>query len=888
MDTLSKLVCVYLFLFVTNNFGQKIILSGTIKDSISKPIARVSIVVSYKKNETIILAYTISNSDGSFSLSLNKDVKQNDLWLSYRHVAYEVKKVKYKNKSQNIRISLKEKSNILQEVILKAKKAIEIKGDTITYQVDGIKKGKDYSIEEVINRIPGVKISENGQISYNNRIISHLYINGVDLLEGRYNIATRGIPAGVVKEIDIMKNHNHARIDKGVTDSDNVAFNLKIKKDHSIVFGSGKADVGLPVLIRNAEITPIYLKENFQDIASLKTNNIGKSLRNNGVNLTVSNRDFVVLEGNLPNILNEPNTNGTLISNKYWLDNNSLSLTNDALIKSNENLILKVGASYNRNDNKLSRITTQSFFFDKDTTIVNNSIKNELNKESYYVGFVQEINNKQLFLKNKTIIKGENSNGLSNIIQNDNFLDYIYKDETKSIKNLTEFKTKIKNKIINSGILINYIKSKENIAVLPSVFNNEIPSSNNPEQTNQHINIAQFSLGGYADYNFKIGKLNTKIKQRVNWRRESLRSSLAQSKNSIEEELQFPFKSDFMLNTFQATTSFENSLKVKKFKFTFNPSINYIHLQKEERFSPALNINKNYFLFQPRASVKYKIDYQWNLSLLGNYSTSVSRFSQLYNGIILKNYRNLYRNPEKINVTRNMFGVFNVGYTNILEGFLFSNSSKLSQSNSDFILSSSIDSNGLIQTEAIKLPNKRINLTNSTNLTKSFFRILKTDLSYTFDKFISNQIFNSIEQKTNSIIHSINVGVNIDNNTWYGFKYKGLARFGKSKSVGFNTSNTFLKHNFEFDFYTSSKTRINLESESVFTSFSSSDFNNKNTLFNTSFYYKPSKKIFIRASFRNIFNEPFFSTLQSNSNFVSESKFSLRPRQFTIGLNFSF
>lgn len=162
-----------------------------------------------------------------------------------------------------MKIFLKERSNFLNEVILKAKKNIEIRGDTISYIVDGIKKEKDYTIEEVINRIPGVEIKENGQISYNNRIISHLYINGVDLLEGRYNIATKGIPADTVEEINIMKKHNHARIDKGITDSEDVAFNLKIKKNHSLIFGTGKAEIGTPILQRNLEVTPIYLKDNF-------------------------------------------------------------------------------------------------------------------------------------------------------------------------------------------------------------------------------------------------------------------------------------------------------------------------------------------------------------------------------------------------------------------------------------------------------------------------------------------------------------------------------------------------------------------------------------------------------------------------------------------------
>ena len=888
MNTLLKLICFYFFLFVATNFAQNITLKGHILDSISKPISGVSVIISYDKDEANILAYTTSNKNGEFLLNFAKNTNLNEFWVSFRHLSYEIKINNYKNESQNLKITLKERSNILEEVILRTKKNVEIRGDTISYKVDGLKKEKDYTIEEVISRIPGVEIKENGQISYNNRIISHLYINGVDLLEGRYNIATRGIPADAVEDIDIMQKHNHARIDKGITDSEDVAFNLKIKKNHSLVFGSGKAAIGLPVLQRNLEATPIYLKENFQDIASAKTNNIGNSLQNNGVNLTASKRDFSELETNLPDILIEPNTNGTLISNKYWLDNNSISITNDALIKTGENLILKAGINYNQNVNNLKSLASQSYFFDNDTTFVNNSSKNELIKENFYAGLVQEINKKELYLKNKFIFETENSKGVSNIIQNENVLDYFYRDKMKAIKNLTEFKTKINKRIINSGLLINYAVSSENIEVLPSVFNNEIPSNNNPDQTNQKIDINQFSFGGYSAYNFDIGKLKSEIKQKVNWSSESLKSNLSQSENSIEEELQFPFKSYFKLTTFESNTSFVSNLDFKKFKFTLNPNLIYTNLHLQENFSTSQNKNKSYFFLQPRAKLNYKINYQWHLTLTGNYITTISRFPQLFNGIVLKDYRSIFRNPEKINVTRTGIGLFNIGYSNILKGFLFSNSSSFSESNSDFILSSSIDASGLVQMEAINLPNKSINLNNTTNLTKSFFRILKTDLKYKFDKIISNQIFNNIEQNTNSTIHTINVGINIDNNTWYGFKYNGLVRLGNNKANGFNTSNTFFKHNLEIDFYTSSKSRINFETESVFTSFSASDINNKNSLFNMSFFYKPSKKLFFTASLNNVFNEQFFSTIDSNTNYVSEYKFSLRPRQFTVGLSFSF
>lgn len=888
MKTFLKVLCFFLFLCSTNLLAQNISITGSVVDSLFKAIPRASVIASYNKNEATILGYATTKSNGTFVLNLKKNSKYKTIWLSFRHIAYGTQRIEYPNTSQHIRVSLTAQNNFLEEVILKAKKEVEIKGDTITYHVKTLKKEKDYSIEEVINRIPGVKIAENGQISYNNRIISHLYINNVDLLEGRYNIATRGIPAGAVEEIDILKNHNHARIDKGITDSEDVAFNLKIKKDHSLIFGSGKGDIGLPFVTHNLEGTPIYLKENFQDIASVKTNNIGKSLQDNGVSLTMGNSNFNQLDINSIDVLNAPNINGSSISNRYWLDNNSFSFTNDALIKSGKNLLLKAGVHYNNNDNALERTSNQTYFLGKDSTVIDSRTKSELKRKKYYVGLVQEYNTKKLYLKNKLVINGENSEGVSNISQNNNLLDYYYKDETKSIKNTTTFKTKINNQIINSGVLLKCIKSKEQIDVLPSVFNTEIPNSGTPQQTNQKINTEQFSIGGYSAYNFKIGKFKSQLKQKINWKRESLTSNLGQLENSVKKQLSFPFTSNFKLNTFESTTSLKSVLSFNKLTITFNPNIKYIHLDKQEYLSATEKVQNSYVFFQPETALRYKIDHQWNLSLIGNYLSSVSRFSQLYNGLVLKNYRSLYRNPEKINVTRNTFGIFSIGYSNVLKGMFFRNSTSLSTSESDYVLSSSLDSNGLIQIEALNLPNKRIYLTNTTSLTKSFFRILKTDLKYRINKAESNHVFNKIPQKITSIVHSVNVGIGLDNNTWYGINYNSTVNFSTVKSNGFSTSNTFLKHNLDLDFYTSSKTRFNLGIESVFTSFTSSNVTNKNTLFNAAFYYKPSKKLFLRAAFNNIFNEKFFTTIQSSSNFVSESQFSLRPRQFTIGLNFSF
>jgi hypothetical protein len=874
-------------LVLAQTASGQVVFNGVVQDSLKKPIAFASIIASFTEDENEIDAYTTTNSQGEFTLKINKESSQLLVWVTYRHTSYAVKKMRYSYKSQQVTVELTEQKNVLDEVILNAKKEIELKGDTLTYNVAGLKKEKDYTIEEVLRRIPGVTIEESGQIKYKDNPIKHLYINGVDLLEGRYNIATRGIPADAVEEVDIMQKHNHERINIGKRDSDDVAFNLKIKKDHSLVFGSVRGDVGAPLLTAKAEATPIYIKDTFQDIASVKVNNMGESLQYNGMSLTSGNYDLTSNLLNNLTILRAPRIDGSVISNRYWLDNESVSLTNDALLKGKRDLILKAGANYNFNDNQLETSQQAVFFFGQDSTVVNRTDRNRLTTNDYYAGLVQELNRDKLYFKNKITIKGQQSTGSSNIVQNDSPLDYGYRNKTLNLANLTSLKFNIRENVVDAGIYIEHTVTTENGTVTPAVFTTSIPGNTNLNTTQQQLAASQFNTGAFIGYDFKIGNVKNQLKQSINYRTESLETDLSQLAIPQPVSEPFPLTSDFQLNSLTTQTSWNTTIKHKKITISLYPSLQFINLDKREFAAPALNTKASYLFLQPAASLDYKFDHQWNATLQGNYTSRVSRFEQLFNALVLTDPTGLFRNPDAINETRDLSFSGFIAHTNILKGLIVSNRSEYRRSESDFTLSSRLDAAGQLQVDAVQIPNLATQVTNTTRLNKRFFKILKTEWSYVYNLFLNEQIFNGLEQNARNTSHAFSTELGIDNNTWYGITYKGLYNLGNSRAAGFNASNTFIKHDLILDLYTSDKSRINVGMESVATSFSSSDDTNSNTLFNMSFHYKPSNKLFLRASLNNIFNERFFSTAQSSANVISQSQFALRPRQFTIGLNYS-
>ena len=81
----------------------------------------------------------------------------------------------------------------VSEITVKAK-PIKIKGDTIQYLLTTYKKEGDRTLADVLARVPGFDVNkENGEIQYEGKSISNFYIEGMDLMGGKYGLATKVI-----------------------------------------------------------------------------------------------------------------------------------------------------------------------------------------------------------------------------------------------------------------------------------------------------------------------------------------------------------------------------------------------------------------------------------------------------------------------------------------------------------------------------------------------------------------------------------------------------------------------------------------------------------------------------------------------------------------------
>ena len=88
-------------------------------------------------------------------------------------------------------------------------------------------------------------VSQNGGISYMGKPISQFNIEGMDLLGGKYNLATRNIPADYVTQVEIVRNHHSRRVEKDVP-SNEVSMNIKLSNKAKFKpFGQEEAGAGI-------------------------------------------------------------------------------------------------------------------------------------------------------------------------------------------------------------------------------------------------------------------------------------------------------------------------------------------------------------------------------------------------------------------------------------------------------------------------------------------------------------------------------------------------------------------------------------------------------------------------------------------------------------------
>ena len=250
-------------------------IKGRVLNSEQEPLAAVTVTL-HPVGSQSILTYAMTAGDGTFTLKSNN--VPDSVTVSVRAMTIESQSKSIKSDVGFVEFVVKEKTTELKEIIVQAPK-IRQTGDTLNYSVSSFLDETDRSIGDVLKKLPGIQVLSSGQILYQNKEISKFYVEGLDLLQGKYGIATNNIDAKQVATVQVLENHQPIKVLSGVEIPDNAAINLKLKQSSlGAFFLTAQAGAGLPPILLSNELVGIRFTRNQQNMLVYKGDNTGRDI----------------------------------------------------------------------------------------------------------------------------------------------------------------------------------------------------------------------------------------------------------------------------------------------------------------------------------------------------------------------------------------------------------------------------------------------------------------------------------------------------------------------------------------------------------------------------------------------------------------------------------
>lgn len=624
-----------LLFFITLSSLAQVKVTGKITDSSKNPLPSVLV-----KNINIVtkkmVGYVQSDADGKFTITAEVGSS-----IQIKALGYGAKNILVTEKMGFQNIVLHDDAVALKEVTVKADK-VKIIGDTIKYLLSTYAHKGDRTLSDVLSRVPGFEVNKaNGQISYDGKPISNFYIEGLDMLGGKYGIATNTLPQGDIATVEVMKHHQPIRVlDEFVYSDDNV-LNIKMKngaKAHWISTFNGSVGVKSKGGLWSFEGFAMRIKPKWQMMLTYKTNNTGKEITRECENLL--NLDDI--NGRLTDLISLPVSFSAL--GQRSLFNRSHALTMNMLSKINENSQVNLQMVYTNDRKETWTQRTTEYYRENNNKIVDNNKQYLEKSNNLYTLLKYENNANNHYFKNT--ISGDlqwkeqwlTETGTEPHALNSNIPDFTLKDNLYLIKKYGKH-------------LVSF-HSNNVMQVRPQhLFSDTIY-----QDLNQHF----YETNTYVQGGLNTGKFNLFASFGINAAWYDFSSHLHHVPDSLGI---VEGKSKFSFCQLYALPSLEYHISDFNFRLLTKLESNY--------YKYSLGDGKSKYNVSPELHVHWNVTPRLTLALHGEISTEQVNINQFYPTLVLQDYEYINKGYCDYQVRRSKSVKLKVVYRNALKGVHF-------------------------------------------------------------------------------------------------------------------------------------------------------------------------------------------------------------------------
>ena len=690
---------VMLLLALTAICGEtkaQIVIEGSVTDSLGMAVDAY-VTVSPKGTGNII-GFADTDAKGHYKLEIKTTADSLTVTASGLTIGNHVKFVA--NRSQRIDFRTRQKAIELKEVSIKADK-IRQHGDTISYLVGAYQQQGDRVIGDVLKRMPGIEVSENGAIKFNGKSIRKFYVEDMDLLQGRYGLATNNINASDVATVQVLEHHQPIKALQDRTLTDDVAINLKLKDAAkgtiaiNTMLGGGWQQSGpwrldsRPLTdgqtvigsnpLWSAEVVGMYFAKRRQNMTLYKGNNTGDDVSKE-LTSHYSNINSVSLYPFCP--MNVVMPSGAGLPQKRTFDNHSHIATVNHLEKVGKDSEITMNIAYHNDDIRREGTSESDRFISDDSrliTIETLTSRTHLNDLSGNLRYMW--NAKDGFLANVIKFDGSwNSDKVEGLLASQltgphskNYgserTHQHFDRPSLAVSNTTNLIKNVGRHTLDLHFSAGYAQRPNTLTVGVDSLNAEQEVFNN-HAYQQDIKSHHINTNFHTNYNFRFGDFTLAYGVIANASFHGIETDLDGFTPPTDGIASSQLRNDLWYNTYELTLGQHYKWERGGWRVSLGCPLNLYTQTLDDRIRDDKH-SYTHLLVSPNFSTSYEWR-DWSGNINASYFKNVGDPGGIYSGYIMNNYRAFQRSyVEQLSETDRVGAGANIAYRSALNAMFF-------------------------------------------------------------------------------------------------------------------------------------------------------------------------------------------------------------------------
>lgn len=606
------------------------LLSGRVCDAATgKPLDAANVVV--LRGDRAV-AFAITDEKGTFSIPLN--LSPDTLMLSVHLMGYTAFLERIGSRTL-FDIQLELSPIQLKEVTIRPGR-VWGRSDTLRYDASKFLRENDKTVEDLMKRLPGIQVDDDGKIQYRGKEIGTMYVEGLDLMDSRYRTVSRNLSAQSVKEVEVLDNHQRIKALAGKVPTDIADVNIKLKdnfKDKWTFKPKMAAGFSTDDFLYETEAAALQIARKSQSLYALKLSDTG-----NGITNEVDKSMDEMLA--LPDYRLLPS--GTIsapLKERRWLFDNAALATGNRLYRLGEDSRLKINAFYTE-DRMTQQINSVTSYFNPDDTVTITENKNiRLKARQLNLSADYEDNAVTHFLRNKLDFHF-GKNRINTGIAGSYHLMQQQREQSVTLQDNFSMTRTLENKDIwQLKSIVGYWKRDEQLDFDDNADPENVSGGNpEPDFNDHHQPVRLEGFYGRAESGWIIRR--TKIGQQYT-------AGATVDLNSLKNHYRL-----------WVTPAYEYLLKSLIFRLSAPLQAVLFPGDKEVVYLPGLTFRTD-----------HKINYAWNTRLSARYGKDLDDITVFYRQPYFTDYRTRFENEAGIPVTGKQLYSLRAEYKNTLQEF---------------------------------------------------------------------------------------------------------------------------------------------------------------------------------------------------------------------------